>query len=715
MKPSRLVKGMLAGSMLFAAVGAKADTEIFKKLQWSLMETDKGDLCYLQTVDKVLFRAEDYYLEIAKAKNKPDSPVEILARINKNKKESQGLVIQIPGSSSIALSDVTGAKERFVGVPKNLSLLIEQLRKGETVVVKAVGGKKDDDFKITGKGFAEALVEMEKRCNGTAALVNKEFESTFLGAVAANVDPVKIDSKKTSQLRTVYFAAYSTFLQLKETNAALTRVLAKYQPLIDELRDNRATVSQIQNSDLPQSQQTLAAAQKQQVDAKAEIARIEALIPGLVAKVVESQKAFDEAKAILAPHVNEYNRITGNLNNAHSSLSSAQNRLSQIDSRLRELSSILANLDSEANNIERQLPQRRMELDRARSFLRDAEIRRSQFNVAREVERSLNSNGEYQRARDEQNQLVGIISQVDRELREVRGERERIRQQLAQCQAQPVPVPKPKPMPKPGQDDKQAPPEVIGGIGVGPTPIIPIPTEPNAECGKLEEALRIADSQVAEKERALNDLQNRRSSLQSRMDDLERQVDREVRREYEVLVSREQEARRQVENLEDVLRREESRLSQIRHSEIPNVQREQSSLTFERPSVLSQISNATSDVDRLTRELAQFKAATDWDRKAAAVDSTGRQLRADQGNLASAQQQKSRAEASLQAGINTEAQMKARIESLNAKVVALNQRAAVLEEGIRPLAAERAPLDKRIAELSSAVSGKQAEYLALLK
>lgn len=708
MKPSQLFRGVLAGSVLAAGVSAKADTELFKKLQWSLMQTDKGDQCYLQTIDKVLFRAEDYYIEIAKVKNKHDSPVEILGRIHKNKKESRGLVIAIPGSTSIALSDTTGEKERFIGVPKNLSLLIEQLRKGETVEVKAVGGKKEDSFKITGKGFAEALVEMEKRCNNGTALVHKEFETTFLGAVAASVDPLKLDVAETAKLRSIYFSAYGTFLQLKETNAALARVLAKYQPLIDELRENRASLSQIQNVDLPQSHQTLAAAQKQQVDAKVEIARIDALIPGLVAKVAAAQKAHDEAKAILAPHVPEYNRITGNLNNAQSSLSSAQNRLAQIDSRLNELSRIIANLDSEAINIERNLPQRRMELDRARSFLRDAERRRAEFNVSIENERRLRNNSEYQQARDERNQLGGIISQVERELSEIRGERERIRQLLAQCQAQPVPVP--KPMPKPGLPDDRQKEDVAPSV-----PGEPVQPLPAADCSKYEEALRVANSQVAEKERALSDLNSRRNSLESRMGDIERQVDREVRREYEVLVNREQEARRQVENLEDIVRRDENRLSQIRHSEIPSLQREQSSLSFERPSVLSQISNSTAEVNRLTRELAAFKASTDWDRKAAAVDATARQLRADQNALSSAQQQKANAQASLQSGINTEAQMKARIESLNAKVVALNQRAAVLEAGIAPLAAERAPLDKRIAELSSVVSGKQAEYLALLK
>jgi peptidoglycan hydrolase CwlO-like protein len=714
MKSSKLFKGILAGSLLAAGVSARAeDALILKDGQWALYEAvvDNVTTCYAQTVDKVIFRAEDYFLEIAKVKNSATSPVELTGRIHKNKKGSTGLVIK-SSAAAIALSDTTGEKERFRGVPKNLSGLIAQLRNGDKVEVNSVGGNKSDSFKITGLGFAKVIAEMEKRCNGGQALVNQEFESTFLGAVSASVDPTKLSKEKTTQLRAVYFSAYATFLQLKETNAALARVLAKYQPFIDELRSNRASLSQIENVDLPQSKQTLAASQKQQVDAKAEIARVDALLPGLTAKVVAAQKAYDEAKAILAPHVNEYNRITGNLNSAQSSLSEAQSRLTDIDNRLSNIANQISSLDNEADNLERGLPQRRMELDRARSFLRDAERRRAEFNVSFENERRLRNNSEYTRTRDERNQLIGILSQVENELNQIRGERERIRQMLAQCQAQPAPIPMPKPG-MPGNED--APPGVIGGIGPALPPTNPGQPSPNADCGKFEEALRVADAQVAEKERAQRDLANRKNQLENRMQEIERQTDREVRREYEVLVNREQEARRQVENLEDILRRDEARLSSIRLSEIPRLEREQSQLINERPSVISRINQASSDIDRLRRELAAFKAATDWDRKSANVDATARQLRADQGALSSAQQQKSNAQASLQAGINTEAQMKARIESLNAKVVSLNQRAVVLEDSIRPLAAERAPLDAKIAQLGSAVAAKQGEYLALLK
>jgi hypothetical protein len=723
MNKLNLAKIALTSCVLLVNFNANADSQLRQIADWSLFESDSG-ICYMQTDNNDGDWGGDgggfptgptMYFSLSKSKDRPDMPLEVMVKLISNNNKHRGAIASISGANSIALADLDGGNTTLWGVPKNLSNFINKIKSGRDVIkIKGVGGRKEE-ARLSTRGFKDILREMEVRCNGGASLVNEEFEANFFAGVADSIDPLRIDVTKASQLRSIHYAAYKAAFNISNASNDLAKLLAKYQPLIDELALNRNEAKQIQEVSLPASRQLLADSQKQQVDARAEIARIDAAIPALNAKIAASQKLYDAARAILAPHEAEYNRITGNLSSAQSTLAEAQNRLAYVDTRLRDGAQQIANLDSEADSLERSLPQKLKDLDRARSYLRDAQSRRANFNVSWERDYRLRNNFEYSRLQNDRQNFSNNLRQIENDLQRTRMERDRIARDLQECRNNLV-VEQVEP---PSDDGTLVPGPPGGGGGLVPGP--PgggnpgNPPPPPRDCSSLEQALNNANSMVAQKEFDQRNVANRLNEVNSRMYQIERQIDYEVRREYDNLVSIEDQAEREKSRIENSVNLDQNRISQIRGSDIPRLEREQSQLSNERPNVVSRINESTSAVARLTEELARFRANTDWDRKANEVQKTRNQLSSDQANLVNAQAQKQAAQNRLLAGANTEAQAKEQIESLNARAAMLDARKVQLDAGLAKLPEERAQFDATLAQQRVELTSRTAQFTDMLK
>ncbi|MEQ1722172.1 MAG: hypothetical protein ABL930_03290 [Pseudobdellovibrio sp.] len=724
-----MAKIALASTALMVSFVANADTQLRQAADWSLFQSDSG-ICYMQTDNNDFGSGGDggsfqtgptMYFSLSKYKDRPEMPLEVMVKLTSNNNKHKGAIASISGANSIALADLDGGNRMLWGVPKNLSNFINQIKNGRDLIkVKGVGGRREE-ARLSTNGFKDILREMEVRCNGGASLVNAEFEANFFAGVSDSIDPLRIDVTKASQLRSIHYAAYQAAFNISNASNDLAKLLAKYQPLIDELAINRNEAKQIQDVSLPASRQLLADSQKQQVDARAEIARIDAAIPALNSKIAASQKLYDAARAILAPHEAEYNRITGNLSSAQSTLAEAQNRLAYVDNRLRDGAQQIANLDSEADSLERSLPQKLNDLDRARSYLRDAQSRRANFNVAWERDSRLRNNFEYSRLQSDRQNFSNNLRQIEGDLQRTRMERDRIARDLQQCrQGMVIEAAEPRPPGGGGLVPGPRPPGGGGGLVPGPpgggNPGNP-PVEPPAprDCSQLEQALNNANSMVAQRENEQRNIANRLNEVNSRMNQIERQIDFDVRREYDNLVNIENQAEREESRIENSVNVDQNRISQIRGSDIPRLEREQTQLSNERPSVISRINESTSAVARLTDVLVRFRAATDWDRKANEVQKTGNQLSSDQANLANAQAQKQAAQNRLQSGANTEAQAKAQIDSLNARAAALNARKVQLDAGLAKLPEERAQFDATLAQQRVELTNRTAQFTDMLK
>lgn len=670
----------LISSLILFALPGHADP-IVDKGDWELNEvnTAAGVLCVASNKDSSWFRSETYYLQISKLKNKANSPVELSLKVENNKRGNQGFKATIKGvGGNFVFTPLSssGSSQTFLGLGTSLSKLTELLiANDEDLEFIGVGGSKEADFSFDGDGFKEVVTALEKRCNNSAKLVDQKFESFFFSALPKNINPLKISAAVSQQLRSFHFSAYDLFAQGKEAQAALKQLIAKYQPALTELEKVNQELNQINSVDLPKTRETLAKAQKQQIDLQAEIAKLTDLIPNLAKQVSVSQKAFDEASAILAPHQPEFNRITGNLGNAHGALSEAQDRYAFIESRLSTVASTLSNLDRESDQLENSLPSQRRELNDLRSNLREAEQRRSQYDVSRERDRRTERDSEHRSLQDERGRLNSSLSQINNDISNIQSERERIKKMLEQCRA----------------------------------------TTPAKDCSDIEKAMEVSAAQLNDKERSRSETSSRLTQILSRLSDIERSIDRTVQQEYDTLVNRETEIRQRHNQVEDRVRNDESRLSQIRSSDIPKLEREQSQLMSEKPQVSARIRDLNEDVARILQELENFKRATDWDRKAKDVAEKSQRLQADKKALSLAQSQKAKAEQDLENARQVEKQSNEKISALIARVGQLQKRAQELSLAVKPLETERLPLDRQIAELSDAASKARNSFLDLLK
>ncbi len=653
---------------------------VYENDDWGLHEQNSsaGVQCIAANEDSSWFRSETYYLEIVKLKNKVNSPVEFTIRVKNNNRKNTGFTATIKGASApFVFAPVSGnqSMQIFSGIGANLSQFIELLKANNNdIEIKGIGGESTSEFSNDGDGFKEVIAEMEKRCNQGAKLADAKFEAFFFNGLPKNIVPTKISQQKSQQLRTIYFAAYDLFAQGKTAQAALDKVVAKYLPAIKELETVKKELNQIQNVDLPTTQQTLADAQKQQITSQAEIARLTALIPQLQAQVSQSQQAYDAAYAILAPHIPEHNRLSNSLGNARTSLRDAQNRYSYINDRLNEIDSKISSLESESSRLSSALPSQRSNLRDLESSLRDAERRRSQFNVSSEIDRQLDRHSEHRQLKDERQRLNSHLTNAERDVNNIRGERERIKRSLDQCKT----------------------------------------TTPPIDCSQFERALTEANTQVTEKENVRAEISRKLNDTNSRIEDIERRIEREVRSDYDQLVRREEEIRSEHDRVASIVRTNENRLNQIR-SDISQLEREQSGLLSEKPQISAQIRDYTNLVNQAEANLERFNASTDWNRKADNVEKAEDKLSDDKNKLASAVSGKQSEEKKLKNAQVVEQQSKERITLLQNKVAQLNKRAGELEESIKPLAEERAPLDRRIEDLKNKLAESRENYLAILK
>jgi hypothetical protein len=768
------IKIALAATVLMAAgFSAQAASSPNKKIKdsgdWSLWETTESNgsvVCYIQSGGE-----DDTYLTMIKAKNNPNSPLETMIQMLQNKKGQTGMVITVPGlASTLTYADLDGRKFTFQGIPKNLAAAVEIMKNNHPdITLTKVGGTKPESTKISTRGLKDMVKELEARCNNSQPMVDADFEAKFINGVPDNIDALKLTPAKTSEIRSLYFAAYKIILDKRATEAQLAQVLQKYQPQVNELNTNRARASAIQNSDLPAASNNLAQAQSQQVTSRAEIARQDQAIPGLTSKRDASQAQLDAVERVIAPLRPEYNRLTGALSDAQSELSNAQSRLSYIDGRIPELDQRAGALQYEANQLSSVLPSQRAEASAAQSRYNQIAANRQSYNAQFRRDQLLRQSFEYQRVNQDWNQSARQLEVAQRDLDRAESERDRAQSDLRSCQSSavvasavgveqllpagphephppgvnpgnpgggglvpgpghgpgpgPHPGPGPGPHPGPGPGPHPGPgPGPHPGPGPTPTPNPtpapqpdPTPAPAPKDCSAQQSALQRANSQVSQKESEVSGLRSRVRDLERRRAQIVRDVNSQVDSEYQQLVNAEDQARRALDYANTTVYNNENRLAQITRTELPSISSERSSLAMERPNVISAINGSQSDINSLSNQLATFRRVNDWDRKEAAVEAKQDQLDRDQSALNAATSARSLAQSTLQNAIAREAQINAQITSLNNELAALNARAVGLQQILAQLPAERAPIDQRIAQLQNDLKGRQDQVINDLK
>lgn len=724
-----LPKILIAGLAASTALSAFADTKLKQYADWSLFESSDGKSCYI-SADNLEYGNNGVtdawlYLTISKVKNSPEKPAEVFIRYTESgKNQSAGATVNIDGSSFNTV-DLDGGRKNYWGVGKNLSQLIQKIKDGRGFFNVTAAGR-GMTAKLTTSGFTDILREMESSCNRGNSIIDTQFESVFFGNVT-QLDSNKVDPSKAQSLRKLYYEAYEANFHIRNANAELQVILDKYKPFSDELTVNRNQTNNIRSRLIPEQQTILSNSQQQQVQATADIQRLQALIVNLQAKVAQSQKAFDQAKAILAPFQPQYNDITSRLDRAQTLLSQSQDRLSYIDSRSTNLESQIRNLNSELQNLNQGLSyKQRLATDAYNAYM-DAQRQRSSFDSQREVQDRLRRDYQYDQMRRDLDQTRFAKRDAERQLQQFTFERDSAERALNQCRAQ---APHSVDNPVVGvigaiENPPRRGPGGPGGPGIDPRnpgagprpPVNPIqppvqPGMPIQNCTQQENEYNRTQSQWMNQNNVVAQWRDRERNLEYRVRDIEQRVSSEVNYQYNQLVNIENQALSTYQSRNRDLQMDQQRIEQINRVELPNADRELANLRNERPSVVNDIQVGQRSVATINQELASFKASCDWDTKYNQVQTTGATLRNDQNDLSRAEFQLREAQGRLSQGIATEQRAKAQIDSLQNQATALDRRAVELNAKLAELPAERAQFDRYIADQKSIYETKRNEFIS---
>lgn len=625
-----------------------------------------------------------YHFELRKVKNSPKSPLESVIFVEKDSTDRMAFIAKQNGVDLNLPFLRTSDSKRFWGVNRVLNAMMAKMSDKYTLDMTAVGlgNKPNYTFQLDFKGFPESVNQMSQQCNSSAPVLNSEFEATFFAGYKTNLDPNKakqfdpFTAEVTRQIRELYFNAYPVFMDLKENQAKLAQVLAKYKAYQDELDQVNSLLDQLQNRDLPNQQLALEKARKQQIDAKAMIAQLKQQIPLLNEKLQNSIEAYNKANEILSPLMPSYNSQVQAIRNAQSALEGAQENLrlanDQLRSNLNEQTSVRREYEQLNNN---RVPLQRR-FDEERQFLagKEASIQAMRTGMNDLRQRRLQMNPEAQRLAPLIKAATEAVAQLAKDVAAASKVRDLKKAELDACTA------------TPGKD-----------------------------CSAAQAALGAAASDLMNKQSAQTTKQGELNELNKQYNAIVEQINQQLNREFNDLVREADGSRTRLEQIRSQMTRENDRMTYIRNEALPRLSSEESRLRSNISTYTQNITDYNTSLNLLNRQLAEWRAQNDFDNKYARYQSTLSQMNSDQQAYDSAVAQKAAAEKSLADGIKDEADRLAQIEFIKKRIEERSVRKAQLEKLLEPLPNERAPFDEKIATLSKQFGEQITQLNTILK
>lgn len=685
--------------MLFLLVGglnqvSYGDQLIRQYADWMLFESRDGKSCFVTTNNSTWsesgMTSPTVHLQLWKIKNSISHPVEVKVHFAANFNPASGAIVQ-QGSLSLNTFDITGQKQSYWGVSSQLSALLEAMKVGSGVLgVKSSGRGVLNRLSL--QGFSDILKVMESHCNQGLPLVDQKFENNFFVGINPVIEFSKMDVMRTTQLRNLYFEAYSAFQQIQNANLELQKIIDRYQPFLDEQKNNELLTSRTKNELLPYQEQVLNQAIVQQQKLRQDIKKFEQQIVNLKEIVKRSQVNLNQKKDIIAPFEPPFNEITKKFYQAQGELDQNQARYDWLEARVIETESKIANLNKEWSNLENGLISKQRQVDMFYQTFLEAQQRRQRFNSEAEYRDILNQDRQYRDAVHQFQDLERKIVPLKHNKNQRQQEIEHLRREVNQCRNQ---VAQPD-QPRPDRPHKE-------------TIILS-----QANCQRLESRLSTLNNELSQVELELQRLSDQQYELNRKIRRVEDFARRRVNEQQSRLDRDESVAYQNYAEAQRGVQQDLNRIELISRSELPRANQELQSFRQERPVVQQSIKESQMQVKRINEELVRFKKASDWDIKYANLVKAQAQYDQDSRNLDQENLKLSQAERGLAGAISTEKTASAQIESLKQQLVQLAARAIVLAERLSQLPAERAEFDLHIEQQKNIFESKRLSFKSLV-
>lgn len=657
-----LLRRLIFISVLLGGILASAQAVVTEK-KWTLYDYSTPALPNAQCVAYTQVRKNGvtYSLELSRLKNQASPTQTILRQVGEGE-SSQGWVLttnttEKPVVFGFMIQDAAG--KFFWGVPRT-ETLIGSLLAGRDLPVVSRGGSKEVKFDFQHDGFGKIWQNMQSRCSGSQEISNAQFEKYLLLNPNRIIDPLKLDSSAVGVLRSLFVDAHRLYTQRAVKYAELQALRERFKSILDEYEPLVTMIDQITQRDIPRLHQQQAENERLKLNSESELRQVTASLPRLQSELNQSQVALERAEQVIAPFVPDHENYVAAVSTAQSALSGAEARLSSIRRQISDSQNYLNNLDYELQRVEREVFDARSRLSYAQREYNDAEVEYRRFNPQQEERMRLQSNGQYQSARQQLPQAQAQLNQAQGRQSQASGELNRAQQELRQCQA------------TAGADCSAQ----------------------QARVSSAQSQLQQANSEVQQANRTVNQHQNTIRAI-------ENQVRNEVRRIQDRLLTRVQRARDEVNRYESIISRGEQRARDIRYVEIPSTRSQIDRLGREASATESEIAGYQVRVRQTQRELEAFEARVGWNTKKSALDQAQADFSRKQTALLTANNRKSQLEQTIESCLNEKTRL---AEALRVKTDTLNRsraRAETLKQELGPYDAEKSRIDREMSVLQT--------------
>ncbi len=571
-----------------SASNAFADRVLAKDKDWTLTETSSG-VCVAHAKSIGNIRGEYGTLQVISKKGARNL-IEIMIRTDKKQSAHAGYTLRNDennqASGKFAAINVAQDGATYWMIPQDTSNFIKIMTSTKQLDAASVGGAGNTRFSFSTKGLATMIGELKAQCLENIGASNANYEADFFSrAIEADISRLTVENAKI--MRSTFMNGLKLHLDKRASRAELAEIRKRYQAAADEYDQTNVLIKELTARTIP----TLLSQIKTQVDLRAaaevELPKRRSEIP-VLQRIAEAAKAhMERMEAIVAPIRGEYEMRTDSLERAQEDLYQTEMQLSQVRKEISKSEIEIRDLENEVSDLHRRIPQISYDLSIARSAHQRAEnaLRRfdKQGELARERRLPQNVNGTMitydQAVRDVDSQRPEV-NRFESDLINRRGDLSRAEAALKQCQA---------------------------------TPGSACESELSA-VNSAKIAVNLAQEQARS---SRNELERRQEILEK----VNKSINKKIDRIEDELRDDERQTRNLRDSLESRLLEANNRVNTIMNYELPSRRSLLSSQRSQERSLENLMYRQRGDVSARARELAEFKARTDWDSKKSNLDS----------------------------------------------------------------------------------------------
>jgi chromosome segregation ATPase len=613
----------------------------------------------------------DMALELRYPKNKK-AALEMYLTQENSRAKAWDVILRDESVMALGTLGKIGRKETYWAVPQKMAAVIAQLQDRKDLKLKTADGSRDPRFVLQSDGFKNVLTKLEERCNGKVSVLDVAFEASFTaGNPVAKSAGFTVET--TTQARELYIAAHAIHLSKGANVAEMAALRQRFATQLAEATKLEDTIQRTDRVDIPATQAAQGANDQRETVAQNELQRLAVAIPAHSAAVTSANGVVATAEAAVAPHRAEQSQRANAAYRARSIVNNGLDRIATLDSERSNAQAQIRSLDSERSQAQDSANRASNALFSAEQEERRAESEFRNFDPSRELRYRLDRNMEYQRAEREFQSSVAAQRDAENQVADARRIQAAAEAKLTGCRS------------------------TVG-----------------ADCTGAESAVTEASNEVTRLQGIERNLENRVSQLRNTLNFERQQTEREVEAIRMKLGNDMNRAQQRVSELRAALNRAETRVREISNFEIPRLNDQITAIDRERPLVVSEVSRARPEADRLEAEQAAFEQRVGWAPKYAALQNAQRALNARTSELNGAL-------ASQRNANNTVAATRA--ERLRLEQVLLGQqqllassRARLVEVrvSLQPFEAERGRIEMVAGQLDGQFKDLAAQFVARL-